>query len=138
MLFRSLYLSEVHRFFNVQLQTIWSPALTALLYLVIFSVALGRSGKLVMGVSFADFVAPGLIVMGMMQNAFANSSFALLVGKVQGTIVDYLMPPLSTGELLSAMTAGAVTRAIIVEIGGASGRERVCQTVSIPVDAVPL
>src|SRR3546814_2341423 len=98
MLFRSLYLSEVHRFFNVQLQTIWSPALTTLLYLVIFSVALGRSGKLVMGVSFADFVAPGLIVMGMMQNAFANSSFALLVGKVQGTIVDYLMQPLSTGD----------------------------------------
>src|SRR3546814_357001 len=67
-----------------------------------------------MGVSFADFGAPGLIVMGMMQNAFANSSVALLVGKVQGTIVDYLMPPLSTGELLSAMTAGAVTRAILV------------------------
>src|SRR3546814_14271827 len=114
MLFRSLYLSEVHRFFNVQLQTIWSPALTALLYLVIFSVALGRSGKLVMGVSFADFVAPGLIVMGMMQNAFANSSFALLVGKVQGTIVDYLMPPLSTAEFLSAMTAASFTRSLLV------------------------
>src|SRR3546814_1115924 len=70
----TLYLKEVHRFFKVQLQTIWAPALTTLLYLVIFSVALGRSGKLVMGVSFADFVAPGLIVMGMMQNAFANRS----------------------------------------------------------------
>ena len=49
-----------------------------------------------MGVPFADFLAPGLIIMGMMQNAFANSSFSLLVGKIQGTIVDYLMPPLST------------------------------------------
>src|SRR3546814_12818976 len=67
-----------------------------------------------MGVPFADFIAPGLIIMGMMHNAFANSSFGLLVGKVQGTIVDYLMPPLSTGELLTALTAAAVTRAILV------------------------
>ena len=54
-----------------------------------------------MGVDFADFLAPGLIVMAMIQNAFANSSFSLLVGKIQGTIVDYLMPPLSTGELIA-------------------------------------
>lgn len=110
----TLYLKEVRRFFKVQLQTIWAPAVTTLLYLVIFTIALGRSGRLVMGVSFADFIAPGLIVMGMMQNAFANSSFSLLVGKVQGTIVDYLMPPLSTGELVAAMTGAAVTRAIFV------------------------
>lgn len=113
----TLYLKEVRRFFKVQLQTIWAPALTTLLYLVIFSVALGRSGKLVMGVPFSDFVAPGLIVMGMMQNAFANSSFALLVGKIQGTIVDYLMPPLSIGELVVALTAASMTRAVFV--GGA-------------------
>src|SRR3546814_4885210 len=69
-----------------------------------------------MGVPFADFIAPGLIIMGMMHNAFANSSFGLLVGKVQGTIVDYLMPPLSTGELLTALTAAAVTRAILVGV----------------------
>ena len=56
-----------------------------------------------LGVPFADFLAPGLIVMGMMQNAFANSSFSLLVGKIQGTIVDYLMPPLSMGELMIGM-----------------------------------
>ena len=58
-----------------------------------------------LGVPFADFIAPGLIIMGMMQNAFANSSFSLLVGKVQGTIVDYLMPPLSSAELLAGLTA---------------------------------
>ena len=90
---KTLYLKEVRRFFKVQLQTIWAPAITTMLFLVIFTVALGRSGRMVMGVHFADFIAPGLIVMGMIQNAFANSSFSLLVGKIQGTIVDYLMPP---------------------------------------------
>ena len=60
---------------------------------MIFTVALGRGGREVLGVPFASFVAPGLIVMGMMQNAFANSSFSLLSGKMQGTIIDLLMPP---------------------------------------------
>ena len=94
---KTLYIKEVRRFFKVQLQTIWAPAITTMLFLVIFTVALGRSGRTIMGVDFADFLAPGLIVMAMLQNAFANSSFSLLVGKIQGNIVDYLMPPLSTG-----------------------------------------
>jgi ABC-2 type transport system permease protein len=110
----TLYVKEVRRFFKVQLQTIWAPAVTTLLFLVIFTVALGRSGRAVMGVPFADFLAPGLIVMGMIQNAFANSSFSLLVGKIQGTIVDYLMPPLSVAELISALIGAAVTRAFLV------------------------
>ena len=114
---KTLYLKEVRRFFKVQLQTIWAPAITTLLFLVIFTVALGRSGREVMGVPFADFLAPGLIVMGMLQNSFANSSFSLLVGKIQGNIVDYLMPPLSTGELIAALVGAAVTRAFLV--GGA-------------------
>ena len=111
---QALYLKEVRRFFKVQLQTIWAPALTTLLYLVIFTVALGGVKRAVLGVPFADFIAPGLIIMGMMQNAFANSSFSLLVGKIQGTIVDYLMPPLSTGEVLFGLAGAAVTRAILV------------------------
>lgn len=115
---RSLYVKEVRRFFKVQLQTIWAPAVTTLLYLVIFTVAMGGAGRTVQldgrAVPFADFIAPGLIVMGMLQNAFANSSFSLLVGKIQGTIVDYLMPPLSTGELLAGLCGGAVTRAFCV------------------------
>lgn len=111
---RALYVKEVRRFFKVQLQTIWAPALTTLLYLVIFTVALGGSRRTVLGVSFADFIAPGLIIMGMMQNAFANSSFSLLVGKIQGTIIDYLMPPLSTAEVLFGLAGAAVTRAILV------------------------
>ncbi|HEY6917537.1 MAG TPA: ABC transporter permease [Allosphingosinicella sp.] len=111
---KTLYLKEVRRFFKVQLQTIWAPAVTTLLFLAIFTVALGRAGREVMGVPFADFIAPGLIVMGMLQNAFANSSFSLLVGKIQGTIIDYLMPPLSVGELIAALIGAAVTRAILV------------------------
>lgn len=110
----ALYMKEVRRFFKVQLQTVWAPALTTLLYLIIFTVALGGARREVLGVSFADFIAPGLIIMGMMQNAFANSSFSLLVGKIQGTIIDYLMPPLSSAEVLAALVAASVTRAILV------------------------
>lgn len=111
---KTLYMKEVRRFFKVQTQTIWAPAATTLLQLVIFTLALGRGGREVLGVNFATFVAPGLIVMGMMQNAFQNSSFAFLSGKMQGTIVDYLMPPLSEGELLLGMCAAAVSRAVMV------------------------
>ena len=112
--FLALYWKEVRRFFKVQLQTVWAPSITTLLFLVIFTVALGRGGRTVLGVPFADFIAPGLICMGMIQNAFANSSFSLLVGKIQGTIVDYLMPPLSVGELLAGLVCASITRAVLV------------------------
>jgi ABC-2 type transport system permease protein len=111
---RTLYMKEVRRFFKVQTQTIWAPAITTLLFLVIFSVAMGRGDRQVLGVNFASFVAPGLIVMGMMQNAFANASFSFLSGKLQGTIIDFLMPPLSEAELMLAMLSAAVTRAVLV------------------------
>ena len=111
---KALYIKEVRRFFKVQLQTVWGPAVTTMLYLVIFTVAMGREGRTVLGVPFADFIAPGLIIMAMLQNAFANASFSLLVGKMQGTIVDYLMPPLSTGELIAGLVGAAVTRAVLV------------------------
>ena len=111
---RTLYIKEVRRFFKVHMQTVWAPAITTLLYLAIFTVALGSGGRQVMGIDFVDFLAPGLIVMAMIQNAFANSSFSLLVGKIQGTIVDSLMPPLSTGELITGLVAAAVTRAFLV------------------------
>src|SRR5690606_6142738 len=112
----TLYMKEVRRFLKVQTQTIWAPAVTTLLFLVIFTVAMGRGDRQILGVSFATFVAPGLIMMGMMQNAFANSSFSMLAGKIQGTIVDYLMPPLSEGELMLAIIAAAVTRALLVGV----------------------
>ena len=113
---KTLYIKEVRRFFKVQMQTVWAPAVTTLLYLAIFTVALGRGGRTVpgTGIPYATFIAPGLIVMAMMQNAFANSSFSLLVGKIQGNIVDYLMPPLSTGELIAGLIGAAVTRAFLV------------------------
>ena len=110
----SLYMKEVRRFLKVHTQTIWGPAVTTLLFLTIFSVALGRGGREVLGAPFASFVAPGLIMMGMMQNAFANSSFSLLAGKIQGTIIDLLMPPLSYGELMIGIVGAAVTRAVMV------------------------
>ena len=113
---KTLYLKEVRRFFKVQLQTIWAPAITTLLFLVIFSIALGGQKGDVLGVRYADFLGPGLIVMGMIQNAFANSSSSLLVAKVQGSIIDVLMPPLSAGELLVAFVGGALTRAWLVGI----------------------
>ena len=116
---RTLYIKEVRRFFKVQMQTVWAPAITQLLYLIIFTVALGRGGRTVIvapgvDVPFVNFLAPGLIVMAMIQNAFANSSFSLLVGKIQGNIVDYLMPPLSTGELIAGLVGASVTRAFFV------------------------
>ena len=115
---KTLYIKEVRRFFKVQMQTVWAPAVTTLLYLAIFTVALGRGGRTVMVIPHRfpsrTSSAPGLIVMAMMQNAFANSSFSLLVGKIQGNIVDYLMPPLSTGELIAGLIGAAVTRAFLV------------------------
>jgi ABC-2 type transport system permease protein len=113
----SLYIKEVRRFLKVHTQTIWAPAVTTLLFLVIFTVAMGRGNRMVLGVPFATFVAPGLIMMGMMQNAFANSSFSLLAGKIQGTIIDLLMPPLSEAELMTDIVVASITRAVMV--GGA-------------------
>jgi len=116
----TLYMKEVRRFFKVQTQTIWAPAITTLLYLMIFTLALGGGGRMVLGVPFASFVAPGLIAMGMINNAFANASFGLLGGKIQGTIIDYLMPPVSEGELLAALVGAAVTRAVLVGLAVAA------------------
>ncbi len=110
----TLYIKEVRRFIKVQTQTIWAPAITTLLFLVIFTVAMGRGNRMVLGVNFATFVAPGLIVMGMMNNSFQNASFSFLAGKIQGTIIDYLMPPLSTGEMMAGLIGGAMTRGILV------------------------
>lgn len=112
----ALLIKEIRRFMKVQTQAVWAPALSAMLLLVVFSVALDRAGREVMGVPFVAFIAPGLIIMAMMQNSFANASFSLLVGKIQGTIVDYLMPPISEGELLFALVAGSIVRAVLVGV----------------------
>ncbi len=110
----TLYTKEVRRFLNVAPQTIAAPVITTLLFLAIFTLALGRSVELVNGIPFARFLAPGLVMMAMVQNSFANSSSSLVVSKVQGNIVDVLMPPLSPAELTIGFALGGMTRGIIV------------------------
>jgi ABC-2 type transport system permease protein len=112
----TLYLKEVRRFLNVFTQTVLAPMVTTLLFLAIFTLALGGAGRVSVGVPFAEFLAPGLIMMSMVQNAFANTSSSILIAKVQGNIVDVLMPPLSAGELTLGFAAGGVTRGLIVGV----------------------
>ena len=112
----TLYLKEVRRFVKVATQTLLAPVVTTLLFLAIFSLALGRAVETVGGVPFVQFLAPGLVMMAMVQNAFANTSSSLLISKVQGNIVDVLMPPLSPGELTFGIAAGGVSRGLAVGV----------------------
>jgi ABC-2 type transport system permease protein len=110
----TLYLKEVRRFLKVSTQTLLSPVVTTLLYLAVFSLALGRAVPSIGGVSFIEFLGPGLVMMAMVQNAFANTSSSLLIAKIQGNIVDFLMPPLGPGELTLGLVAGGLTRGLMV------------------------
>ncbi|MBL8689175.1 MAG: ABC transporter permease [Rhodospirillaceae bacterium] len=110
----TLYQKEVWRFFKVGMQTVAAPVVTTLLFLTVFVLAMGRSGTMVGDVTFMEFLAPGLVMMAITQNAFANTSSSLIIGKVQGNIVDVLMPPLGPGELVIAWAAGGVTRGLVV------------------------
>ncbi|MEO0411670.1 MAG: ABC transporter permease [Pseudomonadota bacterium] len=110
----TFYAREVRRFLKVFTQTVAAPAITTLLFLVIFIVALGREGRVILGLPFAVFLTPGLIAMAVIQNAFANTSSSILIGKVQGTIQDVLMPPLSNLELLVGYVLSGVTRGLLV------------------------
>jgi ABC-2 type transport system permease protein len=117
----TLYHKEVWRFVKVSTQTVIAPVVTSLLFLAIFSLALGRSVQEIGGVSFAEFLAPGLIMMSMVQNAFANTSSSLVIAKVQGSIVDLLMPPLSPGEIVAGFALGGLTRGIFVGMAAVIG-----------------
>jgi ABC-2 type transport system permease protein len=110
----TLYAKEVRRFLKVMTQTVLAPVVTTLVFLAIFTLALGADRPAVEGVAFIDFLAPGLVVMAIVQNAFANTSSSIMIAKVQGNIVDYLMPPLSAGELLFGVVMGGVTRGMLV------------------------
>ncbi|MCH8999433.1 MAG: ABC transporter permease [Proteobacteria bacterium] len=110
----TLYVKEVRRFLNVFTQTLLAPVVVTLLFLAIFALALGGAGRAVAGVDYILFLAPGLIVMSLMQNAFANTSSSIVMGKIQGNIVDVLMPPLSASELNLAIAGGGVTRGLMV------------------------
>jgi len=91
---------EVQRFLAVWTQTVMAPLVTVGLFLVIFSIAIGSRRGEVMGVDFTTFIAPGILMMSVIQNAFANSSSSVVISKIQGNIVDTLMPPLSPLELV--------------------------------------
>ena len=114
--FATLYLREVRRFVKVAGQTLTAPVVTGLLFLAIFSLALGRAVETVGDVPYLEFLAPGLIMMQVVQNAFANSSSSLMISKVQGNIVDVLMAPLSAVEMTLGYALGAVTRGVTVGI----------------------
>ena len=110
----TLYLREVRRFMKIPGQTVVAPAITTMLFMAVFALALGRAVNEVGGVPFLVFLAPGLVMMAMLQNAFANSSSSLIIAKVQGNIVDLLMPPLGALELLAGLALGAATRGLVV------------------------
>lgn len=112
---------EVLRFLNVWTQTILAPLVTAGLFLMIFSIAIGPGRGDVMGVAFSTFIAPGILMMTVIQNAFANTSSSIVIAKVQGNIVDTLMPPLSPAELVLGYLAGAVARGLMVAVAIALG-----------------
>ncbi|VAW13314.1 Efflux ABC transporter, permease protein [hydrothermal vent metagenome] len=112
----TLYLKEVRRFMKVGVQTILAPVSTTVLFLVVFFFALGRTRAEVAGMAFVEFLTPGLIMMAILQNAFANTSSSLLISKVQGNIVDILMPPLSVGELNLGLALGGLTRGLVVAV----------------------
>lgn len=110
----TLTVKEVRRFMKVAFQTIFAPVISTLLFLVVFMQAFGQARAAINGVPYIEFLAPGLIMMAILTNAFANSSSSLIIGKVQGSIVDVLMPPLSASELTVAFVAGAAARGLLV------------------------
>ncbi len=110
----TLYKREVWRFMKVWNQTLIAPVVTTLLFLAILSLALGGAARMVGDMHFDQFIAPGLIMMAVVQNAFANTSSSLMLQKIQGVIVDLLMPPLSAAEITFSLTMGGVTRGALV------------------------
>ncbi len=110
------YMKEVRRFWKVGFQTLVAPMVTTLLFLAVFSLALGRAVETVKDVPFEIFLAPGLIVFAIVQNSFANTSSSMLILKIQGSIVDLLMPPMTPAELTFGFVAGGVTRGVIVGV----------------------
>ena len=109
----SLFKKEVLRFIKVGIQTIIGPAVSSLLFLAVFNLALGRSVQTINDVPFANFIAPGLIMMTILQNAFANSASSIGQAKSQGNIVDVLMAPLGEFELALGYVGGSVARGLI-------------------------
>ncbi len=105
---------EIRRFAKVYIQTLLAPMVTTLLFFTIFALALGKAAPIIANNSFLEFLAPGLIIMAIAQNSFANTSSSLMSLKISGSIVDTLMPPLTSSELHFGFTMGGVTRGCVV------------------------
>lgn len=105
---------EIKRFLVVWTQTLAAPLVTAGLFLAVFSLAIGPARGEVLGVTFIVFLAPGILMMTVIQNSFANTSSSIVIAKVQGNIVDTLMPPLSPSEILLGYLAGGIVRGLMV------------------------
>jgi len=112
----NLYVKEVNRFIIVWAQTLLSPLISSLLFLSVLSLAIGNERGNVLGFPFISFLAPGLIAMSIIQQSFAHSSSSLMIGKIQGNIIDTLMAPLSPAEVTLAIIFAAITRSIIITI----------------------
>lgn len=114
---RALFFKELLRFWKVSFQTVAAPVLTALLYLVIFSHVLSAHVQVYPGVSYTAFLVPGLVMMSVLQNAFANSSSSLIQSKMTGNIVFVLLPPISYREFFLAYMLAAAVRGLTVGLG---------------------
>lgn len=110
----TLYKRETWRFLKVWNQTLVAPMITTLIFLAILALAMGGNTRMVHGVPFTHFIAPGLIMMAMVQNAFANTSSSFMIAKFQGVIIDWIMPPFTPGELAICFAMGGVTRGLMV------------------------
>jgi len=113
---KTLYMRETNRFLKVYFQTVIVPVITTMIFLTIFSLAIGRERGEINGIPFTQFLAPGLIMMAILQNAFANATSSILGAKMQGNIVDTLTPPLTSHELVLAYASGGATRGLLVGI----------------------
>ena len=112
----TLYLKETLRFLSVFGQTIIGPVVTSILFLSVISLAIGEDRQNVLGVTFIEFLAPGLIAMQIIQQAFSHSSSSLLMGKIMGNIVDLIGAPLSASEVTLAVILASVTRALMISV----------------------
>jgi ABC-2 type transport system permease protein len=115
--FPTLLYKEVLRFWKVSFQTVAAPVLTTLLYLLVFAHALASHVQAFPGVTYLEFLVPGLAMMAMLQNAFANSSSSLIQSKITGNIVFVLLPPLSPGEIFAAYLLASMVRGLVVGVG---------------------
>jgi ABC-2 type transport system permease protein len=115
--FRTLFFKEILRFWKVATQTIAAPIVTSMLYLLIFGHVLEGRVEMLEGVNYTAFLIPGLVMMSVLQNAFANSSSSLIQSKITGNLVFILLPPLSHWEILSAYVTASIVRGLAVGLG---------------------